>query len=227
MLAALSLLAATTAASAGNATADAPGTYRTQWAIPVTAAAGLLLLALVAALLLWRRGECAACEHAGAKQPTAPRVESISGDHPGSISRSTSAEGRQAWLKERTRNTRISTSTAAGIDKLWIKYGNEDTEEMEEDAVRKMLQNGVGLSDAVCSSLLHLFHLHDVPSEKKVNKKEFEMVLAMLTHQCDTVEDQIDVCFAMFDTDGNGHLSRENFERMLQVPLAERCHKGR
>ena len=98
---------------------------------------------------------------------------------------------------------------------------------MEEDAVRKMLQNGVGLSDAVCSSLLHLFHLHDAPNERKINKSEFEMVLAMLTHQCDTVEDQIDVCFTMFDTDGNGHLSREDFERMLQVLLQRREPRGK
>ena len=121
-------------------------------------------------------------------------------------------EQRMASRKHRAR---LSVTSAAGAEKLFAAYG-QNADEMGREQLKQCFEDKLGLSAEVIESVLNLFSGGE---GRKISKSEFEMALALLTKECSTPEQQIDACFAMFDTGGRGVLSRAEFERMLQTSV--------
>ena len=138
---------------------------------------------------------------------------------PGSVQQQ--QQGRRSEVEERIESrksrARLSVTSATGAESLWAKYGH-NSDEMEPAQLKQLFQEKMGLSEAVVDSMVNLFSAGS-EGGGTINKAQFEMALALLTKECSTPEEQLDACFAMFDTEKRGILSHASFEKMLQTSV--------
>jgi len=103
-----------------------------------------------------------------------------------------------------------------------VALGNKFVGVVDYAALRTMDYKGLrellpGTDEA---TLKFIFRFFDDNLDGRINTAEFLMAVAMLSQPCDSAEEQIDACFRMFDSDGSGSLSREEFTAMIHASVA-------
>ena len=76
------------------------------------------------------------------------------------------------------------------------------------------------LSDIDDELFKFVFRLFDPNNTGKVDADAFVAGIALLTKGAETVDDQVEACFHMFDTLGNGVLTQPEFRAMMEATVA-------
>jgi Ca2+-binding EF-hand superfamily protein len=85
---------------------------------------------------------------------------------------------------------------------------------MDRDGLRKILTGHV--NEELFGFIWRLF---DPKGRGFVDADEFVMAVALLTNEMQTLEDQVNAAFVMFDEDKDGALSKDEFETMISVTV--------
>ena len=75
------------------------------------------------------------------------------------------------------------------------------------------------LPDVPPETVTFLFRLFDKDHSGKVGSREFLLAMGLLLKQSDSISDQIDACFNMFDVDCTGSLSKAEFNNMIRASV--------
>ena len=121
--------------------------------------------------------------------------------------RSTSDEGEEPWEEGDTPRPNASTK------KMRRLLGGSSDRVMTREGLRKILQD---IDEELFEFLWRLFDVDDVGA---VDADNFVMAMGLLTQAIETVDDQIDAAFCMFDIKKLGVLSPEEFESMIKATV--------
>ena len=141
----------------------------------------------------------------------------------------------QEIVKKKRKNsvTRMSHTTVDAVRDMFSEYRRNSSTEpdndssepmspetrrgrgvMKRDGLRKML---TGVDEELFEFLWRIF---DVDGVGTVDADNFVMAMGLLTEQVDTVDDQIEAIFFMFDLDHDSQLTPDEFEQMIRATVS-------
>ncbi|KAL1504066.1 hypothetical protein AB1Y20_010476 [Prymnesium parvum] len=150
------------------------------------------------------------------------------------------AEARQGSAPEKERPDskqplmspkRLSVASKGEAIKKYVEHKNKrrTVADMDDEASKGVKMVDLeGLQqmwpEMEAESVKFLFNLFDKDGHGRIDTQEFVMAVALLTEDCKTTMQQLDACFHMFDTEKTGHLSRDEFEAMINASVTLSLH---
>ena len=114
----------------------------------------------------------------------------------------------------------MSERSHLAVRDMFMEYHTKSYRNSEEQYSTKMTKTGLReiLNDVVDNDMFDfIWRLFDPDDRGHVDGDEFVVAMALLTTRLETIEDQVDAAFCMFDVSKTGTLSQAEFEQMVRA----------